>query len=740
VEVVLDREDALPYQYRMLQHGQRFWGAVCGSQVQVAIFRRVPVRFSMAAGGETWRSHAKPAVTLPMSASSVKASATQADFQFDVTYEGAAAATFVLRYLLNGSSVQVTLEDVKETPGYELLDVELPSLAAVREEEGPAWLAHGNDTGGSLADLAKAPAGRLRDSYLWNRQLTVLPVVMIGTPKAAVVLEVEAFTDTTELVVNGREPRRRAMVGTKKIYRVNGTLPWDMQIGGNTPRMSGNERTPNPLVGQTSLCVLDFIGDLDGDGTVNWLDGAKLVRRRLPVIPNHYFDDKVRYGATLDRPSLQKTTPPMTFEQAGKQIRETAALIDYSPQIFVLSGWQYTGHDSGYPAVDKVNERLGGYNGLVRLITESRQYNATVTFHDNYDDAYMSSPKWDPSIIARAPNGELWKSYDWGTGENSYIIGLAKYMRGPGVERIRDTCERYPLKDIYYLDVFSSYPTRNDWDPEHPASGVRNLFEGRFKIIEEFAKCGLVLGAEDFSYAFVGKVAFFSKGPRWAFGGPDPFGGQPIPLTPTIYRQAAVWGGGFNTFTPPARRNAEVNPLDQVIDLLWSNGSSRGRGTGSSMADMFYLAQLPWFKYHSRSAESYQRAGDRIILGLGKGSAIEIDPRSRQYSVTIDGTEIARTGSTFCQWDADRIAFYSLTDKDLSAPLPAGWDAKQLGALALSVEKAEEFPVQVLNNRVTVSVPAQWPVVVYRTGVKSRKVPPHLTATVNDSASPAGGN
>jgi hypothetical protein len=39
-------------------------------------------------------------------------------------------------------------------------------------------------------------------------------------------------------------------------------------------------------------------------------------------------------------------------------------------------------------------------------------------------------------MIARRPDGQIWKSRAW-TGEESYIQGLAKYMEGPGLERVR---------------------------------------------------------------------------------------------------------------------------------------------------------------------------------------------------------------------------------------------------------------------------------------------------------------
>src|ERR1700678_1346871 len=123
--------------------------------------------------------------------------------------------------------------------------------------------------------------------------------------------------------------------------------------------------------------------------------------------------------------------PHLPFEQAGKLIRQMAMLTAYAPQDIYLWGWQFRGKDTGYPAVNVVDARAGGYDGLKKLIEDSRTVNANVSLSDNYDDAYKSSPAWDTRYVGRQPDGELWESRNW-TGETSYVLGPAKYMAGPG--------------------------------------------------------------------------------------------------------------------------------------------------------------------------------------------------------------------------------------------------------------------------------------------------------------------
>ena len=692
LEVTLDSTDGLPYEYHFLASGAGIRGEDLGEQISVTLFRRRPRGFA----------------TAPVAASSVKANATQADFLFNASYDGKPAAAFVVRYVLDGPTVYLSLEAVEEHEGYELIEVAMPRLATVREEDGPAWLAHGDD-GGSLALLSDAKAGQLQPNTFWGNVLATLPVVMVGTGRLICVQEVTSYMDDTALAVMGEEGHRRAALGTIKTHRVNGSLCHDMNTGPGTPRVCGAEKTPNLLVGQRSVCCLDFMADFDGNGTVDWLDGAKLVRKRMPPIPTRYYDDKLVYGIHCDEPQWEK--PGATFEQCATLIRDVAALTDYSPQLVHLWGWQYRGKDTGYPAVAEVNPRIGGYEALMRLMQEARKLNCNATFSDNYDDAYRSSPAWDPANIARRPDGELWKSRNW-TGEDSYIAGLAKYMKGPGLDRARYTCERYKLRESTHIDVLSYFPIRNDWDPEHPASGIKNLLEGRYKVLEEFSKHGVDVSSEALRYAFIGKISsyWYAQGPR-----PCPFGGKPIPLLPTIYRQSAVWG----------QSGRSAGYIDRLLNMLFYNACPHTSITSdtdrSQITDLFYLALIPWFKLHARNIESFRREGDRTLIGLEGNASIDLDWKNKTYSASIDGTEITRDGSTFCPLDEGRMAFYTLSSRELAAPLPKAWDAATIASIALSVDKREELRAAVEGGRVKLSMPARRPVMVYRDGKSARK-------------------
>jgi hypothetical protein len=697
LEVVLDRGDALPFEYRLPALQTRMRGEDHGGQMTFTVCRRKPWGF----------------VTSLVAASSVHATDTQADFQLHCSYDGQPAVSAVVRYVVDGPTLHITLEDIEENAGYELIEIGMPRLVTVREEDGPAWLAQADD-GGSVVALDEAKPGSLPVNPFWGKVLGTLPVVMIGTDRAVCVQHVTAFMDGTELVVSGDNGMRRASAGTIKVHRVNGSLSYSMNTDAPPGGIwvCGDERTPNLLIEQKSACRLDFIGDLDGNGVVDWLDGAKLVRGRMPAMPSHYYDDKFLYSIFCDAPKFPE--PAATFQQCEEHIRQVAALIDNSPQVVYLWGWQFRGKDTGYPSAAEVNQRLGGYDAMMHLMDEGRKWNCNVTLSDNYDDAYRSSPAWTPDVIARRPDGELWESRNW-TGENSYVTGMAKFMSGPGPERVRFTCEHYKLRDATHIDVLSYFAIRNDWDRDHPASGIKDLVDGRYVVFDEFAKHGVNVSSEALRYPFIGKMTSYGY-MQGRLGAETPFGGEQVPLLPTIYRKSAIWG---------AEGGRDQAFVDRLLNMLFFNTTGgagfRPGGDITDISDTYYLHMIPWFKLHDRNIESYRRTGSEVVLGLEGNSRIWMDLAGKTYSVTLEGVEIARNQSTFCQWDNDRVAFYSVNAGNLSAPLPQGWNAAEIGALALSTGPAEEIEPEVAEGTITVFVPGRRPVIVYRNGAKAKQ-------------------
>ena len=677
LNVVLDSSDGLPYQYRF---GNGYiWGEDSGSGMTAVLYRLKPRLYA----------------TIPLKPVSSKITNSEVSFSFEIAYEGRPAASFLLKYVVQGATLTLTMEQVHEYPGFELIEVSIPELVTVREEDGPAWLAHGRD-GGAVVDLSHAQPFRPPEDRFFGKIANVLPIAMVGSGRIASVLEVSAFTDGMEMEIVGEKAHRHARIGTVETYRVHGGRSYEMNDLG--PGIAGNENTPNLLVGQMPRCRLDVFGDVNNDRSLDWLDGAKLVRQRMPPTPTHYFDDKLLYMIG-GKYKLEKE-PRTTFAQGEQLIHDVAMLTDYAPQVVMVGGWAYDGQDTGYPAEDKVNESMGGYDGLMHMMSEGQKFNANVTLNTNYDDAYMGSPKWDSRIIARRPDGALWKSRDW-AGESSYIVGMAKYMQGPGLQRVKYAAERYQLHDAILVDALSWYAIRNDWDPAHPASGYKNLVDGRYKVLEEFLELGIHVLSEQLRYPYVGKLALSVDG---ISGGQDPFGGESVPLLPAIYRKSAIWGSGGASLQDVQRNlfwNSRPGPW-------FVNATDR-----TEIADFYFLTVLPWMQIHDHDVESYKREGFRSVIGLSDRSSLDVNWMTREYSVVAGGVEVASNEATFCPIDADRIAFYSRRSRRLEAAVPPAWDSSKIVAWALYVDHREAIPVEVESGKIIVMAPAGRPIVVY---------------------------
>ncbi|MDP9049395.1 MAG: endo-alpha-N-acetylgalactosaminidase family protein [Acidobacteriota bacterium] len=625
------------------------------------------------------------------------------DFRFLAFYApGTIAAEFSLCYAVEANTVLITLEDVRENDGFELISISMPSLVSLREQDKDAWLAHAN-AGGDVTLLEDAKAGKLGLNSFWGEINGVLPVVMLGHSGAVCVQETTAFMDGTLLSVSGEAPSRRTCMGTTKVFRVDGGDCYDMNLGRGAPKSCGNASTPNLLVEQKSACRLDFLDPATGTRPQTWLDGARLVRGRMPTIPNHFYDDKFIYGIRTDEPNFPK--PSATFDRCEQMIRNMHALTDGWPQLVHLWGWQFRGKDTGYPAVNVVDERIGGYQGMMQLQERAKLLNATVSLSDNYDDAYRSSPVWNESMIARKPDGDLWKSRQW-TGEESYIQGLAKYMEATGLERVRYTFERYKLPGTIHVDVLSYFGIRNDWDPKHPASGIRNLFAGRYRVLEEFAKHGVDVTSEGLRYPFIGKMSM-----SWYAGGPTPcpFGGKHVPMLSMIYRKSAVWGRAGNS---------EDLPL--LLMMFYGEAQHsifNGDAPIERMLDSFYLAMVPWFRLHMLNIEGFEEIEDRAVTTLeGFGNHVEVNWLKNTYSVMLDSAEVARDNSTFCPLGNDRIAMYSIAGGPLTATMPKDWTPKEVTAMKLLPDRREPAIFTLSGRRVTVQMQAREPVMIYRGG------------------------
>lgn len=202
----------------------------------------------------------------------------------------------------------------------------------------------------------------------------------------------------------------------------------------------------------------------------------------------------------------KKTIVHANFEKALEYIKAVDKITLGVPKIIYLVGWQYLGHDSGYPAFFEVNEALKrdcdatARDSLLWLMEEAYKYNTTVSLHINMYDAYKNSPLWElyveKGLICLDENKNLYKAGFW-NGQQAYAISYKReWDCGFAQRRIDKLLELLPIEraGTIHIDAFHCRP-----DVGHGLT-LSDSHEGRLKIIRYFRSKGIDVTSEYLYY------------------------------------------------------------------------------------------------------------------------------------------------------------------------------------------------------------------------------------------------
>jgi hypothetical protein len=586
-------------------------------------------------------------------------------YRAEVSENGQPRVAFELAFSVSDDRAEVALERVTEAEGYQLVSVRLSRLVAAAEG---ARLALPFNAGRLIDPARSAPAEK------------VFQIDWITQVLAGVVYDRRMLCAAD---LEGVDDRLVATVGES----------WAALGASFEHRVPAKKSVPSLLLSDRGAIRLRFVKPAEGAPT--WIDGTRLLRAEVKARPLKLYDQTFIYKIFCDTPGAKQF---VTFEQAANLVQKINRLTDGAPQVGYLVGWQHQGHDTGYPDVFTVNPRLGGLEGLKAAIKRAASYNATLSFHDNYDDAYTNSPAWDPAFIARSPDGELLKGGVWAGGQ-SYIMSFFKYGTGPGRERVRRTLEMAPIRRSYHIDVLSAVPLRRDFNPENPASGAKSL-QGKIAIVRAFNKHGVDVTSEGFSAPFVGVLGHawhLMRGRDTLFAGEER-----IPFVPFIYHDRATYGGGR---------------LNDLSDTLLYGAAQSGDFSGgtplSEITDRYYLIEVPWFLFRRSEMTGYTAAGGVRRVSYGQESFIEATDDNQHYRVVVEGRPMVVDGNAFVpNWRGDAWLAYSRTGGRLDFPAPKGWDdAAKVSAVTLSAEgSGAAVPVTLDSGHVRIDLSPATPV------------------------------
>ena len=227
------------------------------------------------------------------------------------------------------------------------------------------------------------------------------------------------------------------------------------------------------------------------------------------IVGKIYLAAKVS-GPDADKPG-QSTNVVMTFEQALEAIEKIDNLTRGIPKIFYLVGWQFNGHDTGYPDWSIVNPALAregedAVESLKWLMDEAyEKYNTTVSLHINTTDANDPSPLRaeyiEKDVLARNLDGSL-VTYGFGNTvcyTMEWELGLLQRRIDQLVEMLDGRLER---AGTIHSDAYHSYlnnrpgEAMSPWHEEKYGYGLAEDVETQRRVYRYWRSKGIDLTSE----------------------------------------------------------------------------------------------------------------------------------------------------------------------------------------------------------------------------------------------------
>lgn len=605
VEIELGAARPVAVSYRGARSGATLAAAEDGAGLEVLVF------------DEEARAYRSSSEAGFFTESAVRADGSSAVYDFVLRRGGKAVAEFRVSYSLVGNCLTVRCSLRSETESVRVTSIRIP-LVSVGASQHRARMAFPTRSG-RLVDVAACQPMERVHKIDWFEMVQVAMAYHDG------MLALLSLDSPDDQIISRITDRPKAgSISVEFVFRPKAEDPALLF-----------------QVQSESSCSVTLL-EPDGVGPIDWTAGAAVARDRIPQNINDLYVGAFVYKIFLDRPGASDW---MTFADALEFVKRVARLTGGARQIAYLVGWQHSGHDTGYPDVFTINPRVGDLAGLRKLIEQAKAENAIVSLHDNYHDAYMDSPAWDPSIVARDSRGELAEGGIWDGGQ-AYVIGPAKYAP-QAVERARKTIEMTGIEQTVHLDVFTDDPDRVDFDPKCPASRRKNL-DGKMAILSEFKRLGIDVTSEILTAPFTGCMSHFwrvemRRVPCWSAE-------ERIPLVPMIFHGKVTAGGTAATD-------------DDMLDLIecgWTFSADLDKGTTDRhIMDLYYLVTVPWSILAKREITGFEKNGPVERVWYDRDTYVQVDRERQSYDIVVDGVAIARDFSTNARLPDGRTVSYS---------------------------------------------------------------------------------
>ncbi|MFZ3136425.1 MAG: choice-of-anchor D domain-containing protein [Thermodesulfovibrionales bacterium] len=564
------------------------------------------------------------------------------------------AVTFDLCYILSGFSVKVVFSNIQEISGYKLIHVRSPELLTVRATQQGAKLVFPFGEG-HIIDIASSTTGFDIVNYgRWDRPL------LAGMAYYQGMVSVCSY-DNLDMMMYERisDHPNEGRLGSIGMYFNYRYAPTNFDLASFVEVF--DEKT-------TAFTVtLTFVADYDRDGDIDWMDGAKIFRDSVNAAPEPRYLKS--FIAKIGRNGIEHISEHL------ETIRRLYNLTDHNKiDGYLLDCRKGTQILQFFGVADDLDPNWGSLSDLTELFQSAeKKYNTFLSFHDNYTDYYPGTSGFDKTLVGIQADGTPYHGWAYIDYPNAYHTDPYDYALQSGLNRIRNTLARYPIKESYHLDVFN-VSIDQDYSLESPSNRERNR-RGLGFIINEFNKFDINITSEVLTGPFVGSgIGWFLHIPR-VFEIALPFSvTESIPLIEFIYHGKTLYGYALYDFPPGYPPQAAfLEPLllgaNSGAHITWSE-------PGDLELDKFYLIDLPWMALNQRFMGQYETKGNYRKITYDENTFVEIDYGTNRYTVQVDGRVIGKDYTTYFPKDDSTFLIFSRDAKTVSLTIPQDWIEK----------------------------------------------------------------
>ena len=599
------------------------------------------------------------------------------------------AITFDLSYVLAGNSIQVIFNNVTENEGYKLVLVQSPDLLTIRGSQPKAKLIFPQYEGRLINIKSANPGYEDIQSGGWYRPL--LASMLYHENLAAVVSYDHLDMMLWTRIFDHSKEGRLATIGITFNYRYQ----------------------PTNFSTATFIDVFDsitnslsveiyFVEDYDNDNDTDWMDGAKLLRDQVQATPHPEYLSCFISKISNQGKGIIKLSDHLKTIQKLNHLTDHNKIISYFNEYRVPE-FQIFGEEDDFIPEWSLEEFIE----LVRVAEE--EYNCCLSLHDVYTDYYPGTPGYNPDLRAIQADGNPRPGWPLPGYPEAYVADPYDYAINAGLERVRKTLNRYPIKKSYHIDVLSLAFIK-DYSLNSPASLEKNR-RGVQLIIDEFKKADINVTSEGLTGQFVESgMGWFLEAPR--FFESTSFGNEKIiPLIEFIYHGKTLYGlhESFYENVFPPEQQAKYTFLDPL--LLGGNSAAHitWHSPNNLKIDKFYLIDLPWMALNERFMEDYEEQGSYRKITYDENTYVEIDYEANSYTVQVDGRIIGKDYTTIYPKSDSTFLVYSRDAKAITIEVPDQWQKNMILQKLTRTGPEGNIPFAMVNNTVIFNTESETP-------------------------------